>query len=233
MKITKKKTTLGGIALGLTALSLTAVAAPAFAHGASQTPMSRQLGCKLDGAGTWAGAKTYETCNEAAAISGEAPFSNWQGVVQGDTRLGEKDPQWQTVFPDGQLCSGGNDSYAGLDVAGKDWPTTTLKGGAETELTFHNTVNHNPYTFSYFVTKDGYDASKPLTWADLEETPFLVADSLESLGTNLDQGTKLPTVLPDKKGHHVIYTIWQGNIKADGAVQSNEAFVGCSDVDFE
>lgn len=232
MKNTTTKKTLGAIALGLTALSLSAVAAPAFAHGSSQTPMSRQLGCLLDGAGE-GNATTFETCNDAHAVSGGNQFYNWQGVVNGDTRQGQTDPQWRKSFPDGQLCSAGIKDYAGLDLPGTDWPTTTLTSGAETELTFHNTVNHNPYTFSYFITKDGYDPSKPLTWDALEETPFLVADSIESLGTSIDQGTKLPTVLPEKKGHHVVYTIWQGNIKADGAVQSNEAFVGCSDVEFE
>lgn len=222
-----------GSVVALTVVGLSA--GPAFAHGSSDDPMSRVLGCKLDGVtGNGGGNSQYEGCNMAYDIAGEFQFSEWAGIVVGNTRLGQKDPQYRTVAPDGQLCAAGNEKFAGLDAPSDDWPTTDLPSGEDYTLNFKNTVAHNPYTFSYYVTKDGYDPKQPLTWDDLEPTPFLVADNVESVdqGVENKMRTELPVLLPEKSGQHVVYTIWQGNIKPDGSTQSDEAFFACSNVNF-
>lgn len=223
-----------GIAAALTALVVGGLATPALAHGTSQVPLSRALGCYQAGVNDWPGGQTgYDGCDQGHRLGGPNVFDNWNEVVIGDARQGSIEPQYRALIPDGQLCSAGTDRARGLDVATASWPTTVLEGGAETELFYRATAAHNPYTFSYYVTKDGYDASRALTWDDLEPTPFLVADSVPATnGGTARQGFDLPVLLPEKEGRHVIYTIWQGNIKKDGSVQSNEAFFACSDVDF-
>lgn len=223
------------VAGSLVALTVVGLSAgPAFAHGSSDDPKSRVLGCFEAGVTNYPFGETeYEGCNDAYDVSGESPFANWQGIVVGDTRLGQVDAQYRTVVPDGQLCAAGNERYAGLDVPSDDWPTTDLPSGENFTLNFKNTVAHNPYTFNYYITKDGYDPKQPLTWDDLEATPFLVADNVESLeqGTP-NMHTELPVLLPEKSGSHVVYTVWQGNVKPDGTTQSNEAFFACSNVNF-
>ncbi|MGK9148434.1 lytic polysaccharide monooxygenase [Plantibacter flavus] len=219
---------------GLVAIAAGGLASPAFAHGTSDNPKSRVLGCYEAGVNTWPGGNSeFEGCNEAYEISGESVFSNWNQVVIGDTRQGEIEPQYRDLIPDGQMCAAGDPTKAGLDAASKDWPTTALPAGEEFTLQYLATAVHNPYTFSYYVTKDGYDASKALTWDDLESTPFLVADSVDPAYKDGRGGMfEFTSMLPEKSGEHVIYTIWQGNIKKDGSVQSNEAFFACSNVVF-
>lgn len=224
------------VAGSIVALSIVGLTAgPAFAHGSSGDPKSRVLGCFEAGVTQYPFGETeFEGCNDVYDIAGAFQFTEWMGIVVGDTRLGQVDPQYRTVAPDGQLCAAGNDAFAGLDAPSDDWPTTGLPGGADYTLNFRNTVAHNPYTFSYYVTKDGYDPKQSLTWDDLEPTPFLVADNIESTDKGTpNMHTELPVLLPEKSGQHVVYTIWQGNIKPDGSVQSNEAFFACSNVTFD
>ncbi|WP_399457431.1 lytic polysaccharide monooxygenase [Streptomyces sp. WAC05950] len=40
-------------------------------------------------------------------------------------------------------------------------------------------------------------------------------------------------MLPEKKGKHLIYTIWHGLKRPDGSFQSEGAFYSCSDVTFK
>ncbi|NIJ05685.1 lytic polysaccharide monooxygenase [Frigoribacterium faeni] len=230
---TTKRTQLAAAA-GVAALVVVGLATPASAHGTSDFPKSRALACKELGVADWPTGQTgYEGCDTAFAVSGEHPFSNWNQIVVGDTRQGAAEPQYRSLIDDGALCAAGNPADAGLDAVGA-FPTTALRAGSETTLRFRATAVHNPYTFTHWVTKDGWDDSQPLTWDALEPTPFLVADSVEPATTSGRGGEfELPVALPEgKTGHHVVYTVWQGNIKADGSVQSNEAFFSCSDVDF-
>lgn len=230
----KQKRILAGVAAGLTAIIAAGVATPAFAHGTSDYPKSRALSCKELGVAEWPTGQTeYDGCNTGFEMSGEHPFANWNQIVVGDTRQGKAEPQYRSIIQDGTLCAAGNPQDAGLDNTG-EFPTTALQSGAETTLKFRASAVHNPYTFSHYVTKDGWDDSKPLTWDALEQTPFLVADSLATTTSEGRSGEfHVPVTLPEgKSGHHLIYTIWQGNIKADGSVQSNEAFFSCADVDF-
>jgi chitin-binding protein len=228
MNKNKNKKILAGLAAGVAALIAAGVSAPAFAHGAAELPMSRSLGCSLEG---WT--PKSEAC-KSVVQSGGAPISDWQSVVVGDTYQGEKTPQYRASVKDGQLCSAGKPGFEALDGVHADWPTTALESGKDTVLKYKPTVKHQPYSFISYVTKDGWDQSKPLTWDALEETPFLVADSPEINGGSGTMSVDLPVVTPEgKSGKHVVYTIWQGNIKKDGSTQSTEAFFSCSDVTFK
>ncbi|MEU8569371.1 lytic polysaccharide monooxygenase [Streptomyces pathocidini] len=255
----RKRTTIAALGAAAVGLSIVSVSpawgdnAPGVKHGAGGSPASRVVACKLLGVTNYpGGVSSNQACNAAFAEGGEAVFNNWNEVRVPDTRPNyqqgapdapaNKAPKWRQTMPDGKLCSAGdsNDQRAkGLNLARTDWPTTDLpKGGSAFTFSYAHAAVHNPYTFYYFVTKDGYDPSKPLTWNDLEDTPFLVAHNQKPNGEQdlFDEKrktTNLAAQLPNKSGKHLIFTIWQGNVKTDGAVQSNEAFISCADVNFK
>lgn len=211
-----KRTTAALSALLLAPLLLTG--GTAAAHGSSSNPASRSLGCKNLGVTKWpTGTSSSKACNAAYAKSGDAPFVDWMSVAQGDAA-----GRHRQVVPDGKLCSGNQPKFAGLDVPGRDWPTAKLPSGGEYALTFTETARHAPSHFEYYVTKDGYDPSKPLAWKDLEAIPFLVAAQPQR-----DTSTTWAARLPAKKGRHVVYAVWQRDLS-----DSDEAFYSCSDVNF-
>src|SRR5262249_42480451 len=76
--------------------------------------------------------------------------------------------------------------------------------------------------FKLFLTNQGYDPTKPLTWSDLPAKPFAqVTDPPLTNG-----GDRIRAKLPaDRSGHHVLYTIWQNSSTTD-------TYYSCSDVVF-
>nr|BFE82546.1 hypothetical protein GCM10020093_051470 [Planobispora longispora] len=131
-------------------------------------------------------------------------------------------------IPDGQLCSGGNPNFSGFDLAHEDWPVTHLTSGAQIQFRYNKWAAH-PGWFYLYVTKDGWNPNRPLTWADLEEQPFHTADhpqSVGSPGTNDAHYYWNATLPSGKSGRHLIYSVWK---RSDSA----ETFYNCSDVVFD
>ncbi|MFF0436021.1 lytic polysaccharide monooxygenase [Streptomyces sp. NPDC004327] len=185
-------------------------AAPALAHGSMTDPVSRVAGCYAEGPESPKSA----ACKAAVAASGTQAFYDWNGV-----NIAAAAGRHRELIPDGRLCSAGNDKYRGLDLARSDWPATRLASGAHT-FRYRGTAPHKG-SFELYVTKDGYDPSKPLKWSDLEAKPFAtVTDPRMESGDYVFTGT-----LPRKSGRHLIYSIWQRS-------DSPEAFYTCSDVVF-
>ncbi|WP_331723652.1 MULTISPECIES: lytic polysaccharide monooxygenase [unclassified Streptomyces] len=204
-------------ALLLAPLALT-TGGTASAHGTSSSPPSRALVCKDLGVVKGGGGRTpNKACNAAYQRSGESPFSDWMSVAQIDVA-----GRHRSFLPDGKLCSGNQPKFSGLDLARDDWPAQKLPSNTEQTLVFKETARHAPSHFEYYVTKDGYNPTKPLAWKDLEAIPFLVAQQ-----PALDTRTSWATQLPAKKGRHLVFTIWQRELPSSG-----EAFYACSDVDF-
>jgi chitin-binding protein len=205
---------LAGVALVVTApLLLVGLATmPAQAHGALDNPVSRVVACGPDGHQNAQSA----ACKAAVAVSGTLPFANWDNLRVAN--VGGRDRE---VIPDGKLCSGGLPAYKGLDLPRADWPATRLAAGAGFTFTYRETIPHKG-TFRLYVTKDGYDPTKPLRWSDLESKPFLTAtDPALTNGAYVMRGA-LPAA---KTGHHLIYTIWQNSSTPD-------TYYSCSDVSF-
>ncbi|WP_411146952.1 lytic polysaccharide monooxygenase [Streptomyces sp. x-80] len=217
---------LGVVPVGLLALPTV----PAFAHGATGDPIGRSLSCSLEG---WN--PSNEACKAALKIS-DGQIGDWQSVVQGAAFEAGK-AQHRALIPDGKLCSANSSKHAGLDLPRTDWKTTDLPAGKEYTLKYQLSVKHNPYRMEFYVTKDGFDANKPLKWSDLEAIPFASADNTIASPSDINAGAKtqfeIPATLPEKKGKHMIYAIWHGLVKPDGSVQSPEAFYSCSDVNFK
>ncbi|MFD3568257.1 lytic polysaccharide monooxygenase [Streptomyces sp. NPDC058671] len=195
-----------GTVLALTGLS----AGSASAHGSMTDPVSRVSACYAEGPES----PRSEACKAAVAASGAQAFYDWNAV-----NIANAAGKHRELIPDGKLCSAGNDKYRGLDLARADWPASGMKSGAHT-FRYKGTAPHRG-SFELYVTKDGYDPSKPLTWSDLEERPFATVTNprMES-GDYVFEGT-----VPNRSGRHLIYSVWQRS-------DSPEAFYTCSDVVF-
>ncbi|MEW1637675.1 lytic polysaccharide monooxygenase [Streptomyces sp. NPDC093801] len=198
-------------AVGLAPLAVAAYAAvPAAAHGSMTDPVSRVAACYAEGPE----APKSPACKAAVAAGGTQPLYDWNAV-----NIANAAGKSRSLIPDGQLCSAGNAKYKGLDLARADWPATPMAAGAHT-FRYKGTAPHKG-SFELYVTKDGYDPSKPLKWSDLEPAPFAkVTDPGMRNGDYVFGG-----VLPKKTGRHLIYSIWQRS-------DSPEAFYTCSDVVF-
>ncbi|MCT9093134.1 lytic polysaccharide monooxygenase [Streptomyces sp. ASQP_92] len=198
-------------ALGVAPLALTGLAAgPAAAHGSMTDPVSRVSACYAEGPESPRSA----ACKAAVAAGGAQALYDWNGVNMANAAGKSKQ-----IIPDGKLCSGGNDKYKGLDLPRADWPATTLSAGEHT-FRYKGTAPHKG-SFALYITKAGYDPSKPLAWSDLEATPFAeVSDPPMRGGDYVFEGR-----IPARSGRHLIYSIWQRS-------DSPEAFYTCSDVVF-
>jgi predicted carbohydrate-binding protein with CBM5 and CBM33 domain len=203
-----------------------AVAAPAQAHGAMMQPGSRTYLCWKDGLTTHGQiVPNNPACAAAVAQSGLNSLYNWFATLRSDGG-----GRMAGFIPDGKLCSAAATVYdfAGFDLARNDWPVTHLTAGATMQFNYSNWAQH-PGTFYLYVTKDGFDPTKPLAWSDLESTPFGQVTNPPAVGS---PGTvdghyywsgRLPTA---KSGRHIIYSVWSRS-------DSQETFYGCSDVVFD
>ncbi|MDG4831867.1 lytic polysaccharide monooxygenase [Solwaraspora sp. WMMD1047] len=197
---------------------------PALAHGAAMTPGSRTFLCWRDGLSpTGQIIPQNPACSAAVAQSGANSLYNWFSVLRSDAG-----GRTTGFVPDGQLCSGGNTSFSGFNLARNDWPLTHLTAGANMEFRYSNWAHH-PGTFYFYVTRDSWSPTRALAWSDLEATPFLTVTNPPqrgAVGTNDGHyyfSGRLPT---GKSGRHIIYSRW---VRSD----SQENFFGCSDVTFD
>ncbi|MFI1853434.1 lytic polysaccharide monooxygenase [Streptomyces sp. NPDC020480] len=197
--------------VGAAPLLLTALAAgPARAHGAPTDPVSRAVACSPEGGENARSA----ACKAAVAAGGVA--AEWDNLrVAG---VAGKDRQ---RIPDGKLCSGGIDAYQGLDLPRADWPSTRLTAGADLTLTYRSTIPHAG-SFELYLTKEGYDPTRPLKWSDLEAKPFATATDPALVDEAYHIEAKLPA---GRTGRQLLYTIWRNTSTPD-------TYYSCSDVVF-
>lgn len=111
--------------------------------------------------------------------------------------------------PDGQLASGGHARFGVLDGVrdpkGDPWWANPIRAGAIVQWDWWLTASHETTGFSYFVTRDGWDQTTPLTRAHFEPVPFL---TVEWTGAKPVQAVSHWGRTPDKTGRHVIYGVW-------------------------
>ncbi|MFI1290346.1 lytic polysaccharide monooxygenase [Streptomyces sp. NPDC020792] len=198
-------------ATAVSALLMLWAAGTAHAHGAPTDPVSRVFACSPDGGGRAGSA----ACRAAVAANG-APFTAWDNLRVAN--VGGRDRQ---VVPDGKLCSGGLPAYKGLDLARDDWPSTRLVPGAGLTMSYASTIPHEG-TFKLYLTRQGYDPTKPLTWSDLPAQPFAEVKDPPLTGGAYRIGATPPA---DRAGHHVLFTIWQNS-------STQDTYYSCSDVVF-
>lgn len=195
----RRRTTLtlaGALALA-TPLIITGTA---YAHGYTTNPPSRSYRCST-GEVTGCGDIQYE------------PQS-----VEGPKGFPEAGPA------DGRICAAGKSEWAQLDdPRNGTWPAEKVTGGQAYTFAWHFTAIHATTSFRFFITKQGWDPTKPLARADLEPTPFLNVDygGRRPSGDWSQQGT-MPT---GHTGRALILGIWD-------IADTGNAFYSCADVDF-
>ncbi|WP_425394048.1 lytic polysaccharide monooxygenase auxiliary activity family 9 protein [Actinokineospora inagensis] len=190
------------------------LAGPASAHGSMSNPASRIYRCFTEGPES-----PKSAACKAAVKAGEAwPLYDWDEV-----NLLNANGRSRQIIPDGKLCSAGRDKYKGLDLPRADWPATTLPAGGPYTFQYKETAAH-PGTFELYVTKQGWDPTKPLKWSDLEDKPFYSQLNPPIVGGAYQLKVTLPA---GHTGRNLIYGIWQRHLPDSG-----EAFYSCSDVIF-
>ncbi|GLW66614.1 chitin-binding protein [Actinomadura rubrobrunea] len=183
------------VAVGLPLVS----AAPAYAHGYTTSPVSRALHCKQG---------TVQNC----------------GPIQWEPQSVEGPKGFPAAGPaDGTICAAGDSRWAPLDdPRGGQWPATRVQSGQSFTFSWTLTAAHATTSFRYFITRDGWNPSQPLTRAALESTPFLQQD----YGGQRPPSTVSHTGrLPNKSGRHLILAVWD-------IADTGNAFYQCADVDF-
>ncbi|GHF47783.1 hypothetical protein GCM10018783_16370 [Streptomyces griseosporeus] len=152
--------------------------APAQAHGTPMKPGSRTFLCWQDALTDTGEIKPVNpACRAAQQVSGTTPFYNWFSVLRSDGA-----GRTRGFVPDGALCSGGNPNFTGFDQPRADWPVTHLTSGATVDFSYNAWAAH-PGWFRVYLTKDGFDPTRTLTWDALEDQPFLTADHPPLNGT--------------------------------------------------
>ncbi|MFF3122423.1 lytic polysaccharide monooxygenase [Streptomyces sp. NPDC057908] len=195
----RKRASAAVVGLAVAGVSMFATGS-ASSHGYTDNPISRQ---KLCANGTVTGCGNIQW--EPQSVEGPKGFPA-AGPV------------------DGKICSGGHSEFAQLDdPRGGNWPATNVTAGQGFGFRWQFTARHATTDFRYYITKNGWDPTKPLTRADLEPQPFMTVPygGKQPPATLTQQGT-IPT---QKTGKHIILSVWT---IADTA----NAFYACSDVQF-
>ncbi|MEU8221324.1 lytic polysaccharide monooxygenase [Kribbella sp. NPDC048915] len=189
-----------GVAVGALALTVTTSVPLAYGHGYTTGPVSRAKNCQ-SGAVTGCGQIQWEP----QSVEGPKGFP-------------------QTGPADGRLCSAGLDQFAELDdQRGGTWPATPLQGGQGFTFTWHLTAPHSTTDFKYYLTKQGWDPTQPLTRSALDLQPFL---TVTMNGTRPPNDVAHPGTIPTgRTGRHMILAVWT-------IADTGNAFYQCSDVSF-
>jgi predicted carbohydrate-binding protein with CBM5 and CBM33 domain len=222
-------TVLAGVSIAVAALAATLLTgAPASAHGAMMIPGSRTFLCYEDGITTTGQlVPRNPACQAAVAQSGVTPLYNWFAV---GNRSGATSGGTVGFIPDGKLCSGNSDYYdfSGFDLARSDWPKTHLTSGSTIQIRYNKWAAH-PGTWRLYMTKPTWDPSTPLTWAEMQTTPFSTVTDPPSVGDpgSVSSYYSWNATLPaGYTGYQVILSVWARS-------DSTETFYGCSDVVFD
>ncbi|MFI8289752.1 chitin-binding protein [Streptomyces sp. ms191] len=195
----RKKTGVAAVALGVAAASLFATSS-ASSHGYTDSPISRQKLCANG---------TVTNC----------------GSIQWEPQSVEGPKGFPAAGPaDGRICSAGLTQFAQLDdPRGGNWPATQVSAGQSYSFRWQFTARHRTTDFRYYITKNGWDRTKPLTRAALDSQPFLtVPYNNQQPPATLSHSGTIPA---GKTGKHLILAVWT---IADTA----NAFYACSDVQF-
>ncbi|MFD7918386.1 lytic polysaccharide monooxygenase [Streptomyces sp. NPDC059740] len=188
------------VSAALAALTVLATGGTASSHGYTDQPPSRQALC-AGGTVTGCGDIQYE------------PQS-----VEGPKGFPSAGPA------DGSICAGGNSRFAQLDdPRGGQWPATKVTAGQRYTFTWRFTARHATTDFKYYLTKQGYDPTKPLTRSELDTTPFL---TVPMNGTQPGSTASHTGTIPGgRTGKQLIVAVWT-------IADTSNAFYACSDVQF-
>ncbi|MBX3356575.1 MAG: lytic polysaccharide monooxygenase [Phycisphaeraceae bacterium] len=203
-------------ALAAASIALALAGTIAHGHGSMSKPISRVYSGFLENPQSPQSAAVQA----AIALGGTQPFYDWNEVVNfhpGSPQQQMAIPYHLTI-PNGELASGGNPKFKGLDLVRDDWPTTPMSAGPN-ELIFYATTPHDPSIFRAWITSADWNPLQPLNWNQMEE---LTLGPVMKLANEY----RFNTIIPARTGKHCLYVIWQ---RLDPV---GEGFYSISDVDF-
>ncbi len=190
----------------------------AIPHGTIISPESRIYKCRFLG-----NPENHidPACRAAIALAGTQPIYDWNSLRQANANS-----RHQEIIPDGQLCSGGNSTFRGMDLVRTDWRTTPIAPDAngQFEFIYYATAPHATKDMILYITNGNWQTGQPIKWSDMEEFCRFGNVPLVQDGNNRNV-YRMTCTLPARTGQHVIYNIWQRS-------DSPEAFYSCSDVVF-
>jgi lytic cellulose monooxygenase (C4-dehydrogenating) len=199
---------------------------PAAAHGSAIAPPSRHYGC----ATRWVDwlnlvMKTQDPMCWQAYQANPAAMWTWNGLIQDNVNNNH-----QARVPDGQLCGGGDATYAALDNPGL-WRAQEVNNTFT--WTMHDQARHGAAYIRIYVSRQGFDPlTQRLRWSDLE----LVKDTgafpdtgwptrpNDPLLNGVDYGP-FQISAPGRTGRHIVYAVWR-------AGHADQNYYMCSDVRF-
>ncbi|MFI0404457.1 lytic polysaccharide monooxygenase [Actinomadura sp. 3N508] len=194
-----RKTSIAVAAAVTVGLPLT-LTVPAWSHGYSTSPPSRSYLC---------GQGKVQNCGQV----------QWDpDGVEGPKGFPARGPA------DGKICAAADGRWSPLDDqrGGTGWPSTKVTAGQNLSISWRFTAPHSTTSFRYFLTKDGWDITKPLTRDTLDLAPFITANlgGRQPANPTVHSGT-----LPQRQGKHILLAVWD-------IADTGNAFYQCIDVDF-
>lgn len=170
------------MSLGLLSAAIFGISQQAHAHGYVESPASRAYQCKLQ-LNTQCGSVQYEP----QSVEGLKGFP-------------------QSGPADGHIASADKSTFFELDQQSPTrWNKLNLKTGANA-FTWNLTARHSTTSWRYFITKQGWDASQPLTRASFELTPFCQFNDGGAIpAAKVTHQCNIPA---DRSGSHVILAVW-------------------------
>jgi chitin-binding protein len=131
---------------------------------------------------------------------------------------------------DGQIASAGRSHSAELDEPRTDWQKTAVTSGGTLEFVWEFHKEHKTRRWNYFVTRAGWDPTRPLTRDQFDAEPFhQVQMTGKPYWNHPDLVPVDPTThtvpLPERSGYHVILAVWE-------VADTGNAFYQVVDTDF-
>ncbi|WP_328472721.1 lytic polysaccharide monooxygenase [Actinoplanes sp. NBC_00393] len=219
----RRRITIAAIALSLLTFLLID-ARPAEAHGSAIDPPSRHYECARRWDTDWQNPimATQDPMCWQAWQGNPAAMWTWNGLIQDNVR-----DDHPARVPDGQLCGGGDPTYAALDTPGR-WRARDVANTFT--WTMHDQARHGAAYVRIYVSKQGFDPlTQRLRWSDLElvkdtgpfpaEGPTTTDPILNGVSYSYEISA------PGRTGRHIVFAVWR-------AGHADQNYYMCSDVRF-
>jgi predicted carbohydrate-binding protein with CBM5 and CBM33 domain len=218
-----------GSALMLLLTTLLVQVEPAWSHGSTISPPSRNYGCWQRWGNDFQNpnmATLDPMCWQAWQADPNAMW-NWNGLF-----IDGVGGNHEAAVPSGTLCSGGLTSggrYAALDTPG-NWRATDV--GNTFNVRIHDQALHGADYFRLYVTRQGFNPlTERLGWDDLElrrDTGQILPGVGEDESDPVLNGVTIAidgVTAPGRTGRHILFVVWK-------ASHSDQNYYWCSDVRF-
>ncbi|WP_084790153.1 lytic polysaccharide monooxygenase [Candidatus Sodalis sp. SoCistrobi] len=133
--------------------------------------------------------------------------------------------------PDGKIASANQGNGEFLDEPGTHWEKHKVAAGELLKFSWTYSAVHLTRRWNYFITRQDWDPSAPLSRAQFDAQPFFKVELTEqpfwSNGAALTppDPTVHDVMLPQRSGYHVILAVWE-------VANTGNAFYQVIDVDF-